>query len=197
MRDCPAARASPLAPAAPAIPRPPARGERLSAATVPAAAARGNEQTSLNPGFTFASFVTGKANQLARAAGMQVAENPTSYNPLFIYGGVGPGQDAPGAGDRQRHPAAQSRRARSATSTPRQYVSDVVRAYQHKAFDEFKRYYHSLDLLLIDDIQFFGGKSRTQEEFFYLFNALIEAHKQVVITCDTYPEGDLRASRSG
>src|SRR5438034_1374261 len=68
------------------------------------------------------------------------------------------------------------------------YVSDVVRAYQHKAFDEFKRYYKSLDLLLIDDIQFFGGKSRTQEEFFYLFNTLIEAHKQVVITCDTYPK---------
>jgi chromosomal replication initiator protein len=69
-----------------------------------------------------------------------------------------------------------------------QYVSDVVRAYQHKAFDDFKRYYHSLDLLLIDDIQFFSGKSRTQEEFFYAFNALIESHKQVVITCDTYPK---------
>ena len=68
-----------------------------------------------------------------------------------------------------------------------QYVSDVVRAYQHKAFDDFKRYYHSLDLLLIDDIQFFGGKNRTQEEFFYAFNALIEAHKQVIITCDSYP----------
>ena len=76
-------------------------------------------------------------------------------------------------------------------------MSDVVRAYQHKAFDDFKRYYRSLDLLLIDDIQFFGGKSRTQEEFFYLFNTLIEAHKQVVITCDTYPEGDRPASRSG
>ena len=69
-----------------------------------------------------------------------------------------------------------------------QYVSDVVRAYQHKAFDDFKRYYHSLDLLLIDDIQFFGGKNRTQEEFFYAFNALIEAHKQVIITCDSYPK---------
>src|SRR5574342_219960 len=69
-----------------------------------------------------------------------------------------------------------------------QYVSDVVRAYQHKAFDGFKKYYHSLDLLLIDDIQFFSGKTRTQEEFFYAFNALIEAHKQVVITCDTYPK---------
>jgi chromosomal replication initiator protein len=69
-----------------------------------------------------------------------------------------------------------------------QYVSDVVRAYQHKAFDDFKRYYHSLDLLLVDDIQFFGGKSRTQEEFFYAFNALIESHKQVIITCDSYPK---------
>src|SRR4029077_13912193 len=69
-----------------------------------------------------------------------------------------------------------------------QYVSDVVKAYQHKAFDDFKRYYHSLDLLLIDDIQFFGGKNRTQEEFFYAFNALIETHKQLIITCDTYPK---------
>ena len=69
-----------------------------------------------------------------------------------------------------------------------QYVTDVVRAYQQKSFDEFKRYYHSLDLLLIDDIQFFTGKDRTQEEFFYAFNALVEAHKQIVITCDTYPK---------
>jgi len=83
----------------------------------------------------------------------------------------------------QRNPGARIRYAHAET-----YVSDVVRAYQHKAFDDFKRYYRSLDLLLIDDIQFFGGKSRTQEEFFYLFNTLIEAHKQVVITCDTYPK---------
>ncbi len=169
--------------------REPAIARRAAAAGSVAtpAAARRNEQTSLNPGFTFASFVAGKANQLARAAGMQVAEHPTSYNPLFVYGGVGLGKthlvQAIGNDILQRNPAARIRYAHAET-----YVSDVVRAYQHKAFDDFKRYYRSLDLLLIDDIQFFGGKSRTQEEFFYLFNTLIEAHKQVVITCDTYPK---------
>ncbi|MEO8485207.1 MAG: chromosomal replication initiator protein DnaA [Betaproteobacteria bacterium] len=145
------------------------------------------EPTSLNGTFTFDSFVTGKANQLARAAGLQVAEHPTSYNPLFVYGGVGLGKthliQAIGHDILKRDPGARIRYIHAET-----YVSDVVRAYQHKAFDEFKQYYRSLDLLLIDDIQFFGGKSRTQEEFFYLFNTLIEGHKQVVITCDTYPK---------
>jgi chromosomal replication initiator protein len=155
--------------------------------TSPAVLTRRNEQTSLNPTFTFASFVAGKANQLARAAGMQVAEHPTSYNPLFVYGGVGLGKthlvQAIGNEILLRNPSSKIRYIHAET-----YVSDVVRAYQHKAFDDFKRYYRSLDLLLIDDIQFFSGKSRTQEEFFYLFNTLIEAHKQVVITCDTYPK---------
>ena len=150
-------------------------------------AARRHEPTSLNPTFTFATFVAGKANQLARAAGMQVAEHPTAYNPLFVYGGVGLGKthlvQAIGNDILQREPAAKIRYIHAET-----YVSDVVRAYQHRAFDDFKRYYRSLDLLLIDDIQFFSGKSRTQEEFFYLFNTLVEAHKQVVITCDTYPK---------
>ena len=145
------------------------------------------DATSLNPGFNFATFVAGKANQLARAAGLQVADHPTSYNPLFVYGGVGLGKthlvQAIGNHILAQNPAANIRYIHAET-----YVSDVVRAYQHKAFDEFKRHYRSLDLLLIDDIQFFGGKSRTQEEFFYLFNTLIEAHKQVVITCDTYPK---------
>jgi chromosomal replication initiator protein len=153
----------------------------------PAAVPRRIEPTSLNGTFTFESFVTGKANQLARAAGLQVAEHPTSYNPLFVYGGVGLGKthliQAIGHDILKRDPSAKIRYIHAET-----YVSDVVRAYQHKAFDEFKRYYRSLDLLLIDDIQFFGGKSRTQEEFFYLFNTLIEGHKQVVITCDTYPK---------
>ena len=151
------------------------------------AAPRKPDATSLNPGFNFASFVAGKANQLARAAGLQVADHPTSYNPLFVYGGVGLGKthmvQAIGNHILAQNPAAKIRYIHAET-----YVSDVVRAYQHKAFDEFKRHYRSLDLLLIDDIQFFGGKSRTQEEFFYLFNTLIEAHKQVVITCDTYPK---------
>ena len=142
----------------------------------------------LNPSFTFDTFVTGKANELARAAATQVAEKPgTAYNPLFIYGGVGLGKThlAHSIGNyfRTHHPQGKVRYIHA-----EQYVSDVVRAYQHKAFDDFKRYYHSLDMLLIDDIQFFGGKNRTQEEFFYAFNALIESHKQVVITCDTYPK---------
>jgi chromosomal replication initiator protein len=167
--------------------------ERTSAAprtVAPEAAAAGGkriEQASLNPNFSFAAFVTGKANQLARAAGLQVAEHPTSYNPLFVYGGVGLGKthliQAIGNYILDTNASARIRYIHAET-----YVSDVVRAYQHKAFDEFKRYYRSLDLLLIDDIQFFSGKSRTQEEFFYLFNTLIEAHKQVVITCDTYPK---------
>jgi chromosomal replication initiator protein len=151
------------------------------------AAPRKLDATSLNPGFKFSTFVAGKANQLARAAGLQVADHPTSYNPLFVYGGVGLGKthlvQAIGNHILAQNPAAKIRYIHAET-----YVSDVVRAYQHKAFDEFKRHYRSLDLLLIDDIQFFGGKSRTQEEFFYLFNTLIEAHKQVVITCDTYPK---------
>ncbi len=150
-------------------------------------AARRGEQASLNLGFTFETFVSGKANQLARAGGLQVAEHPTSYNPLFVYGGVGLGKthliQAIGNHILENNPNARIRYIHAET-----YVSDVVRAYQHKAFDDFKRYYRSLDLLLIDDIQFFSGKSRTQEEFFYLFNTLIEAHKQVVITCDTYPK---------
>lgn len=142
----------------------------------------------LNPSFTFNTFVTGKANQLARAGAIQVAERPgAAYNPFFIYGGVGLGKthliQAIGNSVLEHNPTAKVRYIHS-----EQYVSDVVRAYQHKAFDDFKRYYHSLDLLLIDDIQFFGGKNRTQEEFFYAFNALIEAHKQVIITCDSYPK---------
>jgi chromosomal replication initiator protein len=146
------------------------------------------ERGRLNRGFTFDSFVTGKANQLARAAAIQVAENPgTSYNPLFIYGGVGLGKThlVQAIGN---HLADVRPQARIRYSHAEQYVTDVVRAYQQKSFDEFKRYYHSLDLLLIDDIQFFSNKGRTQEEFFYAFNALVEAHKQIVITCDTYPK---------
>ena len=146
------------------------------------------DRSRLNRGHSFDSFVTGKANQLARAAAIQVAENPgISYNPLFVYGGVGLGKthlvQAIGNQVADRRPQARIRYIHA-----EQYVTDVVRAYQQKSFDEFKRYYHSLDLLLIDDIQFFSNKGRTQEEFFYAFNALVEAHKQIVITCDTYPK---------
>ncbi len=147
-----------------------------------------SDTSRLNPAFTFDSFVAGKANQLARAAALQVAEHAgVAYNPLFVYGGVGLGKThlIQAIGNLVRE---QNHNARISYIHAERYVSDVVRAYQHKAFDEFKRYYHSLDLLLIDDIQFFSGKTRTQEEFFYAFNALIEAKKQIIITCDTYPK---------
>ena len=146
------------------------------------------DQSKINPALTFDSFVTGKANQLARAAAIQVASNPgSSYNPLFLYGGVGLGKThlihAIGNQVLADNPNVRIRYIHA-----EQYVRDVVTAYQRKGFDDFKRYYHSLDLLLIDDIQFFGGKSRTQEEFFYAFEALIAAKKQIIITSDTYPK---------
>jgi chromosomal replication initiator protein len=172
--------ATPADPAKSAVPAP--RPNRTPARAPHA------ERSSLIPEFSFDSFVAGKANQLARAAALQVAEHPgTSYNPLFIYGGVGLGKThlihSVGNFVLSQHPSTRVRYLHAA-----QYISDVIRAYQQKSFDEFKRYYHSLDLLLIDDIQFFTGKDRTQEEFFYAFNALIEAHKQLIITCDTYPK---------
>ncbi|MFN7572676.1 MAG: chromosomal replication initiator protein DnaA [Betaproteobacteria bacterium] len=165
------------------------------ATTLPAVSADGGrsgppaaERARLNPLLTFDTLVTGKANQLARAAAQQVAENPGgSYNPLFLYGGVGLGKThlihAVGNALLARKPGAAVRYIHA-----EQYVSDVVRAYQRKAFDDFKRYYHTLDLLLIDDIQFFASKSRTQEEFFYAFEALVAARKQIIITSDTYPK---------
>jgi chromosomal replication initiator protein len=157
-------------------------------ASTPAPVTLQNEATSLNPAYTFDTFVTGKANELARAASQQVAENPgRAYNPLFVYGGVGLGKthliQAIGNYIREYKPAAKIRYIHA-----EKYISEVVRAYQYKSFDDFKRFYRSLDLLLIDDIQFFNGKRGTQEEFFYLFNTLTEAHKQVIITCDTYPK---------
>ena len=146
------------------------------------------ERSKLNPVLTFDNFVTGKANQLARAAAIQVAGNPgISYNPLFLYGGVGLGKThlIHAIGNQMLN---ENANARIRYIHAEQYVSDVVKAYQRKAFDEFKRYYHSLDLLLIDDIQFFSGKSRTQEEFFYAFEALVANKAQVIITSDTYPK---------
>lgn len=146
------------------------------------------DQSKINEALTFDSFVTGKANQLARAAAIQVANNPgISYNPLFLYGGVGLGKThlihAIGNQLLADNPSVRIRYIHA-----EQYVRDVVTAYQRKGFDDFKRYYHSLDMLLIDDIQFFAGKSRTQEEFFYAFEALIAAKKQIIITSDTYPK---------
>jgi len=151
-------------------------------------AKKNNRLPQLNPAFTFDSFVTGRGNQLARAAALQVCDNPAkAYNPLFIYGGVGLGKthlvQAIGNVTAEKTPGAKILYIHA-----EKYVSDVVSAYQHKSFEQFKRFYHSLDLLLIDDIQFFAKKARTQEEFFYLFNALMQSKKQVVMTCDTFPK---------
>jgi len=172
----------------------PKQGVSPSGKTTPSSIDRGPEAkphergNRLNSLFTFENFVGGRANQLARAAAMQVAENPgKAYNPLFVYGGVGLGKThlihAIG-----NHLLQEKESARVRYVHAEQYVADVVRAYQHKSFDTFKRYYHSLDLLMIDDIQFFGGKTRTQEEFFFAFNALVETGKQIIITCDSFPK---------
>ncbi len=142
----------------------------------------------LNANFTFGSFIEGKSNHFAKAAAQQVAENPGSaYNPLFIYGGVGLGKThlmhAIGHLIRERNP-----QARIAYVHSERFVSDMVRALQHNSINEFKNTYRSLHALLIDDIQFFAGKDRSQEEFFHTFNALIEGQHQVILTCDRYPK---------
>ncbi|HLW05384.1 MAG TPA: chromosomal replication initiator protein DnaA [Azoarcus sp.] len=148
----------------------------------------GYGKTRLNGDFSFDNLVTGRANDLARAAATQVSQNPgASYNPLFIYGGVGLGKThlvhAIGNAVFRATPSAVIRYVHA-----EDYYADVVRAYQQQSFDQFKLYYRSLDLLIIDDIQFFNRKTRTQEEFFHAFNALTEAKKQIIITCDTYPK---------
>ena len=146
------------------------------------------EKSRLFSSFTFDNLVVGKANDLARAAAVQVAHNPGgAYNPLFIYGGAGLGKT------HLIHAIGNTIMAENPEKVVRyvhaeDYYSDVVRAYQQKSFDTFKRMYRSLDVLLLDDVQFFNGKNRSQEEFFFLFNALIEARKQIIITCDTYPK---------
>ena len=145
-------------------------------------------QNKLNPLLSFDNFVIGKANQLAHSAAIQVAESPgTTYNPLFIYGGVGLGKthllQAIG-----NHIKCENAQAKVCYVHATNYISDVVRAFQTKKFDEFKQFYNSLDLLLIDDIQFIADKPGTQQEFFYTLNSLIDGHKQVVISCDTFPK---------
>ncbi len=135
----------------------------------------------------FDTFVEGKSNQLARAAAMQVADNPGgSYNPLFLYGGVGLGKThlmhAVGNELLKRKPNAKVVYLHS-----ERFVADMVKALQLNAINEFKRYYRSVDALLIDDIQFFAGKERSQEEFFHTFNALLQEDKQIILTCDKYP----------
>lgn len=149
---------------------------------------RNKVQSYLNPSFTFKSFVEGKSNQLALAASQQVAENSGgAYNPLFIYGGVGLGKthlmQAIGNEIVEQNPAAKVVYLHS-----ERFVADMVKALQLNAISEFKKFYRSLDALLIDDIQFFAKKDRSQEEFFHTFNALLEGNQQVILTCDRFPK---------
>lgn len=145
-------------------------------------------KTRLQSEFTFEHLVVGKANDLARAAAMQVSENPGgAYNPLFIYGSTGLGKThlmlAIGNHICQNDPNKKVRYVHS-----EDFYSDMVKAYRQQSIEQFKQYYRSLDVLLVDDVQFFINKERSQEQFFYAFNALTEAKKQIVITCDTYPK---------
>ena len=166
-------------------PGPSVVGDSTQAVRVPAPPPTGGR---LNPQFTFSNFVEGKSNQLAKAAASQVGENPgKSYNPLFIYGGVGLGKthlmQAIGNSMLARCGGFRVSYVRS-----ERFVSDMVRGLQHNTISDFKRSYRSLDALLIDDIQFFAGKERSQEEFFHTFNALLEGQRQIVLTCDRYPK---------
>ena len=144
--------------------------------------------STLNPNFTFENFVEGNSNQLARAASIQVAKNPgESYNPMLIYGGVGLGKThlmhAIGNDLIKQNPQANVVYLHS-----ERFVQDMVKALQHNRINEFKGYYRTVDALLIDDIQFFAKKERSQEEFFHTFNALLEGQKQIIMTCDRYPK---------
>lgn len=144
--------------------------------------------SSLNTQFKFETFVEGKSNQLALAAARQVSENPgSSYNPLFLYGGVGLGKT------HLMHAVGDSLVSKNKSSNvvylhSERFVADMVKALQLNAINDFKRYYRSVDALLIDDIQFFAGKERSQEEFFHTFNALLEGGQQMILTCDRYPK---------
>jgi chromosomal replication initiator protein len=158
--------------------------------TIPATAAKivAPPKHNLNRDFTFDSFVEGKSNQLAKAAALQVATNAgKAYNPLLIYGGVGLGKThlmhAIGNHIVKLNPDSHIVYLHS-----ERFVQDMVKALQHNAIDKFKRYYRSVNALLIDDIQFFAGKERSQEEFFHTFNALLEGQNQIILTCDRYPK---------
>jgi len=171
--------------AAPALAATPSRP---AATTTPRKSSPASLESRLSPSFVFDTFVEGKSNQLAKAAASQVGENPgKSYNPLFIYGGVGLGKThlmhAIGNAMLERNPSANVAYVHS-----ERFVGDMVRGLQHNTISEFKRAYRSLDALLIDDIQFFAGKERSQEEFFHTFNALLEGQRQIILTCDRYPK---------
>lgn len=166
------------------------QNERLDSPRSAAADVEGGlkHRNFLNKNFTFTSFVEGKSNQLGLAAARQIADNPGgSYNPLFIYGGVGLGKThlmhAVGNALVEKNPNAKVVYLHS-----ERFVADMVKALQLNAINDFKRYYRSVDALLIDDIQFFAGKERSQEEFFHTFNALLEGGQQIILTCDRYPK---------
>lgn len=173
-------------PPEPTVPKP-----LQQVADTPAVSKDGAKKTikhKLNPNYTFNNFVEGKANQLAAAAARQVAENPGgSYNPFFIYGGVGLGKThlmhAIGNALLEKNP-----QARVAYLHSESFVADMVNALRHNKIEEFKRFYRSLDALLIDDIQFFANKEQSQEEFFHTFNTLLEGNKQVILTSDRFPK---------
>lgn len=191
-----AAAAPPAAsPSAPSVPATVVSESAASAPTAPRPSERtvqvegGLKHTSyLNRTFTFENFVEGKSNQLARAAAWQVADNPKhGYNPLFLYGGVGLGKThlmhAVG-----NHLLKKNPNAKVVYLHSERFVADMVKALQLNAINEFKRFYRSVDALLIDDIQFFAKKERSQEEFFHTFNALLEGGQQVILTSDRYPK---------
>jgi chromosomal replication initiator protein len=145
-------------------------------------------ESNVNVRFVFDNFVEGKSNQLARAAAIQVAANPgKAYNPLFLCGGVGLGKThlAHAVGNAI---LAQKPSAKVVYLHSERFVADMVKALQNNAMEKFKKYYRSIDCLLVDDIQFFAGKDRSQEEFFHTFNALLDNNQQVVLTCDRYPK---------
>ena len=178
-----AVAASPTAAVSEPVPRPAFSGATRTARLEPLVIG-----ARVNPEFTFDSFVEGKSNQLAKAAARQVADNPgRAYNPLFLYGGVGLGKThlmhAVANAMREKRP-----QARVAYVHSERFVSDMVRALQHNTIGDFKQAYRTLDALLIDDIQFFAGKERSQEEFFHTFNTLLEGQQQVILTCDRYPK---------
>ncbi|GAA4895676.1 chromosomal replication initiator protein DnaA [Ferrimonas pelagia] len=161
------------------------RPEPAPAAAPPSAS---GPRTNINLNYQFDNFVEGKSNQLARAAATQVADNPGgAYNPLFLYGGTGLGKThllhAVGNGIRKNKP-----NAKVVYMHSERFVQDMVKALQNNAIAEFKRYYRSVDALLIDDIQFFANKDRSQEEFFHTFNALLEGNHQIILTSDRYPK---------
>ncbi|WP_409421466.1 chromosomal replication initiator protein DnaA [Pseudaeromonas sp. ZJS20] len=172
-------------PSAPVVPQ-----QQVPAWEVPSAQSKPeiNHKSNVNLTYTFDNFVEGKSNQLARAAASQVADNPGSaYNPLFLYGGTGLGKT------HLLHAVGNAIKARKADAKvvymhSERFVQDMVKALQNNAIEEFKRYYRSVDALLIDDIQFFANKERSQEEFFHTFNALLEGNQQIILTSDRYPK---------